>query len=110
MFGFRKSGSITPLCTFVPFVVKSSEGLLHPNLLSGLMQRLPIDSRAIRSAAYDPELLILEIEFINGSIYHYYRVPSATYQQFCEADSKGIFVNQSIKPNFEYREIRKPAR
>jgi hypothetical protein len=74
------------------------------------MNRLPIDSRAIRSVAYDPELLILEIEFINGSIYHYYRVPPATYQQFCDADSKGTFVNQSIKPNFEYREIRKPVR
>ena len=73
------------------------------------MKRLPVDSTAICSAAYDAELLILEIEFINGSIYHYYRLPPATYQQFCDADSKGAFVNQSIKPNFEYREIRKPT-
>jgi hypothetical protein len=73
------------------------------------MERFPIDSSAIRSAAYDPELLILEIEFSNGGIYHYYRVPPATYQQFCAADSKGAFVNQSIKPNFECREIHRPG-
>lgn len=73
------------------------------------MDRFLIDSSAIRSAGYDPDLLILELEFSNGGIYDYYRVSPATYQEFCAADSKGTFVNQNIKPNFEFREIRKPG-
>ena len=74
------------------------------------MERRLINSRAIRSVAYDPELLILEIEFTNGGIYQYYRVPPATYEEFCTADSKGTFVNQSIKPHFECLEITRPPR
>jgi len=74
------------------------------------MERRLINSRAIRSVAYDPELLILEIEFTNGGIYQYYPVPPATYEEFCAADSKGTFVNQRIKPNFECREITRPLR
>jgi len=74
------------------------------------MERHLIDSRAIRSVAYDPELLILEIEFTNGGIYRYYRVPPATCEEFYAADSKGTFVNQRIKPHFECREITRPPR
>ena len=73
------------------------------------MERRPINSSAIRSVAYDPELLILEIEFANGGTYQYYRVPPTTYQELCAADSKGTFVNQSVKPHFECREINRGA-
>ena len=73
------------------------------------MERHPIKSRAIRSMGYDPDLLMLEIEFTNGGLYQYYRVPSSTYQELCAADSKGTFVNQSIKPHFQCREISRGA-
>jgi hypothetical protein len=69
------------------------------------MKRLRVDSSAVRSMGYDPKLLLLEIEYTNGSVYAYYDVPPATYQEFCEADSMGAFVNFRIKPNFECREI-----
>jgi len=69
------------------------------------MKRLPVDSSAVRSIGYDPKSLVLEIEYANGSVYDYYDVPPATYQEFCEADSMGAFVNFRIKPNFEYREV-----
>jgi hypothetical protein len=74
------------------------------------MERRPINSRAIRSVAYDPQLLVLEIEFANRGIYQYDRVPPATYEEFCAAASKGTFVNQRIKPHFECREITRPPR
>jgi len=71
------------------------------------MKRLPVDSSAVRSVGYDPKSLVLEIEYTNGSIYDYYDVPPEVYQEFCEADSMGAFVNFRIKPNFQYREIYK---
>jgi len=69
------------------------------------MKRLPVDSSAVRSVGYDQKSLILEIEYTNGSIYDYYDVPPEIYQEFCEADSMGAFVNFRIKPNFQYREV-----
>ena len=69
------------------------------------MKRLPVDSSAVRSIGYDPKSLVLEIEYANGSVYDYYGVPSETYQEFCEADSMGAFINFRIKPSFEYREV-----
>ena len=71
------------------------------------MKRLPVDSSAIRSVGYDAKSQILEIEFTNGSVYDYYDVPHEIYQEFCEADSMGAFVNFRIKPNFQYSEIYK---
>ncbi len=69
------------------------------------MKRLPVDSSAVCSVGYDPKSLVLEIEYTNGSIYDYYDVPPEIYQEFCEADSMGTFVNFRIKPNFQYREV-----
>ena len=69
------------------------------------MKRLPVDSSAVCSIGYDPKLLLLEIEYTNGSVYDYYGVSPEVYQEFCEADSMGAFVNFRIKPNFECREI-----
>ena len=69
------------------------------------MKRLPVDSSALRSVGYDPKLQVLQIEFINGSVCDYYNVPPQTYQEFCEADSMGAFVNFRIKPNFECHEV-----
>lgn len=71
------------------------------------MRRLPVDSSALRSVGYDTKARILEIEFINGSVYDYYDVPPETYQELCEADSMGAFVNFHIKPRFECHEVFK---
>ncbi len=71
------------------------------------MKRLPVDSSALRSVGYDTKSRTLEIEFINGSVYDYYSVPPETYQELCEADSMGTFVNLYIKPHFECHEIYK---
>ncbi|HTC94907.1 MAG TPA: KTSC domain-containing protein [Terriglobales bacterium] len=69
------------------------------------MKRLPVDSSAVRSIGYDTKSLVLEIEYANGSVYDYYGVSPETYQEFCEADSMGAFINFRIKPNFQYREV-----
>ena len=69
------------------------------------MKRLPVDSCAVRSVGYDPTSRILEIEYTNSCVYDYYDVPPDVYQEFCEADSMGAFVNFRIKPNFPCQEV-----
>ena len=71
------------------------------------MKRLPVDSSALRSVGYDSKSQVLEIEFMNGTVCDYYDVPPETYQEFCEADSMGAFVNFRIKPHFLSSEVFK---
>lgn len=40
---------------------------------------------------------VLEVEFLNGSIYQYYDVPEALYAGLMAADSHGKYLNEYIK-------------
>ena len=48
---------------------------------------------------------ILEITFVSGSVYHYKNVPENVYQKFRQARSRGLFLNEHIKPGFVYEKI-----
>ena len=41
--------------------------------------------------------MILEVEFLNGSIYQYYDVPEALYVGIMSAESHGKYLNEYIK-------------
>ena len=46
------------------------------------MNRDPVASSNIQSVGYDGPSQTLEVEFTNGSVYQYYNVGSALYEQF----------------------------
>jgi len=64
------------------------------------MEREMVSSSTIVSVGYDQNAETLEIEFKNGSIYQYYNVPQAVYQQFMESSSKGQFHHAHIRNSF----------
>ncbi len=68
------------------------------------MIRENVDSSNIRSIGYDPDSGTLEIEFHNGGIYQYFKVPQATYDQLMHTPSHGSYFHQHIRN--EYRCIR----
>lgn len=71
------------------------------------MFRTCVSSSNLASVGYDASERILEIEFLNGSIYHYYNVPSALYHGLMSAGSHGGYLNQFIKKaGYRYRRIR----
>ena len=70
------------------------------------MRRKSVVSSNISSIGYDPESRILEVEFNNGSIYHYYGVTEALYNGLMSATSHGSFLHQMIKDRFRYTRIR----
>lgn len=64
------------------------------------MQRQYVNSSNIVSIGYDPLSQVLEVEFKDGSLYHYLQVPPSNYKGIMQAESHGKYLNQYIKPFF----------
>lgn len=70
------------------------------------MQRQPVESSMLRSAGYDPEREILELEFNNGRIYRYFGVPHEVLADLMAADSKGRYFLDEIDDLYPYLQVR----
>jgi len=69
------------------------------------MIRETVSSSNIVSIGYDSPSQILEVEFMNGSIYQYYNVPQSIYDAFLSASSKGQFLAYQIKNAFPFSRV-----
>jgi KTSC domain len=49
--------------------------------------------------------LLLEVEFLDGSVWQYSGVAEAVYQQFLTAGSKGSFYRQHIQGKFSGKKL-----
>ncbi|WP_335991345.1 KTSC domain-containing protein [Acinetobacter bereziniae] len=71
------------------------------------MERKIVVSSNIRSIGYDSFYSRLEVEFLNGSIYQYFYVPSDLYIGLMNAGSHGEFLDVYIKKGgYAYIQIR----
>lgn len=66
------------------------------------MERMPVQSSNIAEVGYEPATMTLEVAFHNGTIYQYFDVPEALYQELIRAESVGTFLNAQIKNNYRY--------
>ena len=69
------------------------------------MERVPLESTAVRSAGYDGASSKLEIEFTSGRIYQFDNVPASVYQWLLRTSSKGSYVARMISPRYAYRDV-----
>ena len=69
------------------------------------MDRNHVASTNIASIGYDENAETLEIEFLNGSVYQYYNIPSGLYEQLMQEGSKGRFLNTYIKNAYPYSRV-----
>lgn len=70
------------------------------------MRREPVDSEALRSVGYDPDLRILEVEFSSGSVYRYREVPQEVHAALMTAASVGEFFATRVRDaGFEYARV-----
>lgn len=69
------------------------------------MIRKPMASSNIRSAGYNAAAETLEIEFLNGTIYQYYNIGAVVWDQFCQAPSKGTYLNVYIKNAYPFSRV-----
>lgn len=70
------------------------------------MKTIAVDSTSLRTVGYDVERQLLQIEFHNSSIYQYFEVPAAVYEELMQAPSKGAYFNQSIRPRFDFALVK----
>jgi hypothetical protein len=69
------------------------------------MNRDSVMSSNIASIGYDEAACTLEVEFVNGTVYQYYNVGVALYEQFKHAPSKGQFLNTNIRNAYPYSRV-----
>ena len=69
------------------------------------IRRHHVKSTAVRTMGYDEEEWVLQVEFSNGKLYNYFRVPSKEFRALQDAPSKGEYINREIKPYYEYEEV-----
>lgn len=70
-----------------------------------LKEFAPFTSSNIAAIRYDEDQLLLEVEFLNSTRYHYYEVPAHVAQAFEQAPSKGSFLASTIKGHYRYGRV-----
>lgn len=69
------------------------------------MKRTGIESSNLKSVGYDAETQTLEVEFHNGAVYQYKKVPRSKVKALFFAPSAGRFFNTEIKKSYEYEQV-----
>jgi hypothetical protein len=67
------------------------------------MRRRPVNSSSVRSVGWSDGTL--ELEYVSGCVYQYFDVPQPTFAALLAAPSIGAYVNEQIKPYYDFREI-----
>jgi KTSC domain len=71
-----------------------------------LTDTVAVASSALADVAYDYHLAILQVAFLDGSIYHYLDVPAHAFEELLRADSKGSYLNRHIRGRFPHLLLR----
>ncbi len=69
------------------------------------MQRISVSSSNLASVGYDEYRQILEVEFLSGSVYHYYNVPEQVYRGLMSASSHGTYFGEYIRLSYQYKQV-----
>lgn len=64
-----------------------------------------LDSSVLAAAAYATTDGILQLEFRSRTVYRYFAVPPAIFQDLIAAPSKGTYFNQNIRNRFRYQRV-----
>ncbi|HEX5719369.1 MAG TPA: KTSC domain-containing protein [Thermoanaerobaculia bacterium] len=69
------------------------------------MRRRLVSSSAISSVGYDRKAKTLELEFSSGGVYDYYEVPPEVYAELMSAESKGRFISERIRGQYQSERV-----
>lgn len=64
-----------------------------------------VESSNINAVGYDTSFGGLIVEYKSGAKYMYEKVPMEVYENLLKAESKGRFINESVKGKFEYKKL-----
>ena len=74
-----------------------------------MVELIPVDSSSVRGIGYDEDLRVLYVEYVDGEVYEYFKVPKNDYIDLLNAKSIGWSVNKRIKPYYNFRKINPPS-
>ena len=63
-------------------------------------------SSVVAAFKYDAAHEILRVTYVSGRVYDYRNVPEYVYNDMKEASSKGTFLNNVIKRNYQFKKVR----
>jgi hypothetical protein len=63
-------------------------------------------SSVVSAVIYNHASSTMRVIFVSGAIYDYKNVPEIVYHAMKTADSKGTYLNQHIKGNYEFEKIK----
>lgn len=69
------------------------------------MQRQAVSSSNIASIGYDGQSETLEVEFLDGSVYQYFNVPSGTHAGLMAASSHGGYLSAQVKGKYQFQKL-----
>lgn len=64
-----------------------------------------VNSSSIEMIGYAEDTKELFIQFRNGGMYVYERVPAWVHAALMQAESRGNYLNTEVKPNHAYRQV-----
>lgn len=74
--------------------------LLDPDIRVGTRHR-KVNSGTVRSAGYNRDSKVMEVQFANGGVYSYWPVEEDDYNSLRAADSPGRYFNSVIKEKYD---------
>ncbi|HKB43771.1 MAG TPA: KTSC domain-containing protein [Chitinophagaceae bacterium] len=63
-------------------------------------------SSVVSAVIYDHVSSTMRVIFVSGAIYDYKNVPEKVYHEMKTSGSKGTYLNQHIKGNYEFEKIK----
>lgn len=66
------------------------------------MPRERVNSSSIASVGYAADQRLLDVEFVKGSVYRYFDVPSDAHGALMAAESLGAHFNRHIRGCYRY--------
>ncbi len=70
-----------------------------------VFHRVKVNSAKIWSIGYDTFTKILEVEFYEGGVYHYFEVPETVYTKLMFADAVEEYLNKNIATKYRCQNI-----
>ncbi len=71
-----------------------------------MMKRETVKSSNLKSVGYDKSVGILEIEFNNGGIYQYSKVPENIFHELMKAPSHGKYFLRFIRDKYPTKKVK----
>lgn len=70
------------------------------------MQMTTVESSTLKAVGYDQTQSRLRVEFLDGSVYEYFSVPSKIHSDLMGADSHGQYFNKFVRKCFRYKKVK----